>query len=230
MATSKPISTISYNTEEFLKEKLDQWYDEHLIQSYCYIKHKGEDGDKDHIHLRIEPNKRLDPMDLTCELKEYVLDNDKPLCVRPWRPSKEEDWFLYAVHDPDYLRVKYSDSKDGKLQYGVQDLICSEGYDKDVALLRARQSLDNTSASIIKQIKEGRRVQDLIEEGKDVFKTNAVLKTLSLTNYETLCKQYNELSHEYDLTVQAIKDYGLTLEYDPFDDDRRILIRIDDNN
>ena len=46
MATQKPISTISYNTEAFLKEKLESWLAEHLIQAYQYICHKGEDGDK----------------------------------------------------------------------------------------------------------------------------------------------------------------------------------------
>ena len=190
MATRKPISTISYNTEEFLKEVLDGWIDSHLIQCYTYIKHKGEEGDKDHIHLRIEPNKSLDPMNLTEELKEYVEGSSKPLGVRPWRPSKEEDWFLYAIHDKNYLAIKYSDSKDGKLEYKVKDIVCSDGYDVEVAVLRARQSLENTSACIIKQIKEGRRVQDLIEEGKDVFRTKAVLQTLRMTDYETLCNQY----------------------------------------
>ena len=91
MATKSPSSTISYNTEEYLRNKLDLWVRSHWIQSYQYIKHKGEDGDKDHIHLRIEPNKTIDLMDLTSELYETDPTNDKPLGVLPWRPSKEED-------------------------------------------------------------------------------------------------------------------------------------------
>ena len=43
MATQKPISTISYNSESFLKEKLDIWLSAHIIQAYQYIFHKGED-------------------------------------------------------------------------------------------------------------------------------------------------------------------------------------------
>ena len=105
MATQKPISTISYNTEPFLKEKLDTWYQAHIIQAYQYICHKGEDGDKDHIHVRIEPNKKLDPMDLIEQLREYQIGKDKPLGCRPFRPSKEEDWILYAVHDEEYLKA-----------------------------------------------------------------------------------------------------------------------------
>lgn len=79
MATQRPISTISYNTEAFLKEKLDTWFEAHIIQAYQYIKHKGEDGDKDHIHLRIEPNRRLDPMELVDALKEHIPGEKKPV-------------------------------------------------------------------------------------------------------------------------------------------------------
>ena len=70
MSTSKPISTISYNTKDFLLAKLNSWYESHLIQAYQVIFHLGEEGDKNHAHVRIEPNKVLDPMNLTAELKE----------------------------------------------------------------------------------------------------------------------------------------------------------------
>ena len=114
MATQKPISTISYNSEPFLKEVLDSLFKAHIIQAYMYIKHKGEDGDKDHIHLRLEPNKKLDPMDIQTQLREFTPDNDLPLCCRPFRPSKEEDWFLYVVHDPIYLKLKYGGGEKGR--------------------------------------------------------------------------------------------------------------------
>ena len=100
MATQKPISTISYNTEAFLHEKLEIWLNAHIIQAYQYICHKGEDGDKDHIHLRIEPNKKLDPMDLQDQLKEYQIGCEKPLGCRPFRPSKEEDWICLLDEKP----------------------------------------------------------------------------------------------------------------------------------
>lgn len=138
MATQKPISTISYNTEGFLKEKLDGWLQAHIIQAYQYICHKGEDGDKDHIHVRIEPNKRLDPMDLQDELKEYQIGHDKPLGCRPFRPSKEEDWFLYAVHDKKYLNLKYGGGERGeKLHYSWRDIKVPDNYDCEVAFVRA---------------------------------------------------------------------------------------------
>lgn len=211
MATNKPISTISYNTETFLKSVLQDLYKRHIIQCYMYIKHKGEDGDKDHIHLRIEPNKRIDPMDITAMFMEFEPGKDKPLTVRPWRPSKEEDWFLYAVHDKQYLKIKYSESKDGKLEYSSNDIVVSDGYDVDCALLRARQSLENHSACIVKQLKEGKRVMDLIEEGKDVFRTKAVLQTLQITDYERVTEQNIFLSDYLNKLEKAIKNFGLEI-------------------
>ena len=137
MATQKPISTISYNSESFLSEKLDEWVNAHIIQAYQYIFHKGEDGDKDHIHVRIEPNKKLDPMQLSVELREYDTKNPtKPLGCRPWRPSKEEDWFLYAVHDEEYLKLKYGGGEKGeKLPYHYTDIKVSEFYDLETAFV-----------------------------------------------------------------------------------------------
>ena len=149
MATQKPISTISYNTEAFLREKLDTWVKAHIIQSYQYICHKGEDGDKDHIHLRVEPNKKLDPMELSEQLQEYQMGKDKPLGCRPWRPSNEEDWFLYSVHNETYLKLKYAggDQRE-KLPYDWKDIKAPDNYDVEVAFIRALSKLKHTSSSM----------------------------------------------------------------------------------
>ncbi len=205
MATSKPISTISYNSEEFLKQRLDEWYKQHLIQCYQYIKHKGEDGDKNHIHLRIEPNKTLDPMDLTQMLREPDPKHDKPLGCRPWRPAKEEDWFLYAIHDKQYLKLKACDSKDGKMIYKVSDIVVSEGYDVEVAVLRARQNLENHTACMIKELQQGKRASDLIEEGKDVFRVQAILRSLQTTEYENLVHRNQVLEKEITRLTKEIE-------------------------
>lgn len=212
MATNKPISTISYNSEEFLVSRLNEWYQAHLIQCWQYIKHKGEDGDKDHIHLRIEPNKRIDPMDLTQILMEYDPNHVKPLGCRPWRPSKEEDWFLYAIHDTQYLKIKYSDSKDGKLPYKVEDIKASDGYDIETAVLRARQSLENHTACMIKELKQGRRAAELIEEGKDVFRIQAVLRSLQTTEFEDVLS-HNQMLEKYIIKLEkAINSLDLEIQ------------------
>ena len=170
MATQKPISTISYNHEYFLKEKLDNLVKQHIIQNYMYIKHIGEDGDKDHIHLRIEPNKRIDPMDLIDLFKEPVPDNPKPLGIRPFRPSKEEDWILYAVHDPEYLNIKYGGGEKGeKIPYQWQDLVVPEimEHDKEIAYIRAKATLKHTSSNLATRIQNGEHPLNLILEGEN---------------------------------------------------------------
>ena len=212
--TKSPISTISYNTEEFLKSRLEEWYECHWIQAYMYIKHKGEDGDKDHIHLRIIPNMRLDPMDLSLELREYEPGNDKPLGVRPWQNSKEEDWILYAVHDKDYLRIKYGKKEDKreKLPYKWEDIVVSDMFDIEIAYIRARQYLDNTSASIIKQIKDGKSARQLIEEGSDVYRTNACMRALQITDMEKTISKLNELDNELNLIKFALINSHLELK------------------
>ena len=203
--TKEPLSTISYNSEEFLKEKLEEWYQLHWIQCYKYIKHKGEDGDKDHIHLRIEPNKRLDPMTLTEMLREWEEGKDKPKGCRPWRPSKEEDWILYAIHDKDYLKIKYGGGEKGeKLPYKWEDIVVSEEYDIEIAYIRARQYLENTCANIMKQIEEGKTAKQLIQEGKDVFRTRACIQTLQLTSIETTINKLKEYEKEVNLLRYAV--------------------------
>lgn len=204
MATQKPISTISYNTEGFLKEKLEALYEAHVIQAYMYIKHKGEDGDKDHIHLRVEPNKRIDPMNLMDDLKEYEAGNKKPLGVRPFRPSSEEDWILYAVHDLDYLALKYGHDKDGKLEYKWEDIVASDGYDVEVAFLRAKQALKHTSPSIINQLESGKRAISLLREGESPFVVNQLLRFLTESDYENLAARYADLQTAYDDLVDLI--------------------------
>lgn len=197
MATQKPISTISYNTEPFLREKLDGLIKSHAIQAYQYIKHKGEDGDKDHIHLRIEPNKRIDPMAIQDLLREFLMNNDKPLACLPFRPSKEEDWFLYAVHDPDYLKIKYKGGEKGeKLPYKWQDIKASEYYDVEVAFLRARQHLEHTSASIVSRIQNGEKPVSLISMGENPYMINAITRALAENDYLRLYDEHARLSEK----------------------------------
>lgn len=212
MATQKPISTISYNTEPFLREKLDNLVQAHIIQAYQYILHVGEDGDKKHIHLRIEPNKKIDPMDILDLLTEYVANNDKPLCCRPFRQSKEEDWYLYAVHDPDYLKVKYNGGEKGeKIPYTWQDIVAPPNYDVETAFIRAKAHLQHTSANMAMRIKNGDNPLNMLQEGENVFTLNAVMRTLSTTDYQRAINELNETNDMLRRIREAIDDYGLVV-------------------
>lgn len=226
MATQKPISTISYNSEAFLREKLEAWYDAHIIQAYQYICHKGEDGDKDHIHLRVEPNKKLDPMDLADALKEYVRDNDKPLGVRPWRPSKEEDWYLYAVHDADYLSLKYGGGEKGeKLPYDWHDIKASQDYDVEIAFIRARAVLQHSSVSVAKKLQEGSNPLDLVLQGENVYFVNAMARAMFANDYQRLADEYRILSRKLQTLIADAERHGFTVSDKG---DEMFLIPVDD--
>lgn len=215
MATQKPISTISYNTEIFLREKLENWITNHIIQAYQYIWHKGEDGDKDHIHLRIEPNKKLDPMDLLEELKEYKFNQDKPLGCRPFRPSKEEDWILYAVHDSDYLRIKYNNGEKGeKIPYSWKDIKVNEMYDMEIAYIRAKAHIEHTSVNMASRLQKGENPFNLILQGENPYLVNSLVKALSDNDYLRLSRELTESSNYINKLLTAIEDYGLKVEYD----------------
>lgn len=215
MATQKPISTISYNSEAFLVEKLQNLYDAHIIQAWQFITHKGEDGDKDHIHLRIEPNKRIDPMELTEMFKEYEKGKDKPLGVRPWRQSKEEDWFLYAVHDSDYLSLKYGGGERGeKIPYDWKDINTSPDYDLETAWIRAKAAQKHSTVNIASQIQNGQNPVDLVFQGENPYTVMNILRLISGTDYSRLAAEYKKLYDDYQSLIDALNRDGLIVSRD----------------
>lgn len=229
MATQKPISTISYNSESFLIEKLQILYDAHIIQAWQYIVHKGEDGDKDHIHLRIEPNKRIDAMDLTEKFKEFEKGKDKPLGVRPWRNSKEEDWYLYAVHDSDYLSLKYGGGDRGeKLPYDWKDIKTSPDYDLETAWIRAKAAQKHSTVNIATSIQNGQKPVDLLMQGENPYTLLNVMRLLSGDDYSRLASDYKELYIQYQYLMDKFESLVDALNRDglifSFDDNGKAII------
>lgn len=108
MRTSKPISTISYNTENYLKGKLEELKKNRTISDYMYILHFAEeDESKNHTHVFIEPNKMLDTMALQENFREIdPKDNTKLLGCINFHSSKVDDWILYSMHFEPYLVSK----------------------------------------------------------------------------------------------------------------------------
>lgn len=73
MRTSKPIATISYNSADFLKLRLNDLIKSKKICDWMFIQHTAEaDEKKDHIHLWIKPNTLLDTMDLQEHFLELI--------------------------------------------------------------------------------------------------------------------------------------------------------------
>lgn len=214
MATQKPISTISYNSEAFLREQLEVWYSNHIIQAYQYICHKGEDGDKDHIHLRIEPNRKLDPMDLSEKLREFDPKHPtKPLCVRPWRPSKEEDWYLYVVHDADYLKLKYKGGDKGeKLPYEWTDIKCNSNYDVEVAFIRAKATMLHTTSNIAQRVKQGEDPLDMVLTGENPYVVSSIVRLASSSDYNRVLADLSASQKSLDKLVDAVHELGYEIE------------------
>lgn len=132
MRTSKPIATISYNSEEFLKNKLDELHRNCKISDWIFIKHTAEqDEKKDHIHLWIKPNTLLDTMQLQIFLTEF--DPQKPLkplkCI-DFVSSKIDDWILYSMHYAPYLASK---NESREFAYTKEDFkFCDEDTFEDL--------------------------------------------------------------------------------------------------
>ena len=109
MRTTKDISTISYNTKDFLVSKLNILLNEHTISDYMFIEHQPEsDETKAHFHLYLKPNTLIDTMELQDYLREYDTNDlsKKPLGVIDFKPSNPDDWILYVLHFPPYLLSK----------------------------------------------------------------------------------------------------------------------------
>lgn len=144
MRTTKPISTISFNTRDFLVQKLKELTRVKILSFWAVIEHKPEDdesGKKIHFHVYAEPSKMLQTDDLREELKEFDLEKpDKPRGCLTWNSSKFDSWYLYALHDKRYLASK---GQSRKFHYLHDDLITSDDDD----LLCKSRSIDLVSLS-----------------------------------------------------------------------------------
>lgn len=144
MRTTKPISTISFNTKEYLVQKLRELTKAKRLSFWAVIEHKPEDdegGKKTHYHVYAEPSKMLQTDDLREELREFDPEKpDKPKGCLSWNGSKFDAWYLYALHDKRYLASK---GQSRRYHYAHDDFITSDDDD----LLCKSRSIDMLSLS-----------------------------------------------------------------------------------
>lgn len=175
MATKKPHATISYNTPEFLIERLNYFMSEHIVKKWYFINHLPDwESGKKHIHLYVEFNQQVDIMQFQEQFVEYVVGEDKPRrCMTFW-PSKVLDWILYVLHDPDYLLYCYKNRDNweelcNKLVYGTDDIIKYSDMDFERDYLMAYTvsdfALDRANGKLIKAAIY-KRPEDLIFTGQ----------------------------------------------------------------
>ena len=136
MRTSKPISTISFNSPEHLEKTCRGLLQNKIISYWVFITHKPEEdeaGKKWHNHLYLEPSKLLQTDDLKVVFNEFDPENPtKPRTVISWVSSKFDHWYLYALHDKGYLASK---GQSRQFAYSHGDLVTS---DEDDLLARSR--------------------------------------------------------------------------------------------
>ena len=125
MKTKRMISTVGYNTEEFLVKTCNELVDIGALEWWFAINHQPEiDETKKHWHIVMQPSAPLDTVSLRKQFDEPDPNNDLPLGVLPIRATKSfEDWYLYAIHHKGYLLWK---GETRQYHYQFDDIIGSD--------------------------------------------------------------------------------------------------------
>lgn len=125
--TTKPIASISFNSQEFLKLKLNELLKAGRLSFWAFVVHKPEDdegGKKEHIHLFVEPSKMLQTDDLKAEFSEFDPERpDKPKGTISFVSSKFDPWYLYGLHDKRFLASK---GQSRRFHYSADDFQSSD--------------------------------------------------------------------------------------------------------
>lgn len=192
MKTSKPFSTISYNSEAFLEYKLNELLRKRVLEFWAFIHHLPEaDEKKPHKHVYFVPNGRCD----TDQVKDELLEVDpskpgEPLgCIR-FKSSHFADWYLYALHDVAYLAMK---GQARKYHY-TQDEIRRSDTDY---LLEEVHEIDYSKLNRFSTIR------DAVDRGEDFveFLASGQVPIPQVAQYE---KTWNLL--QYRKTCQTVRD------------------------
>lgn len=165
MITSKPFSTISYNSVKFLKVELEKLLRERVIVFYAFIEDLPEDDEKKkHIHLYLVPKTKMDTDYINNTLVEFDKKHpDLPLGCIPCRSSKFGDWFMYNLHDKNYLLSK---GQSRKYFYEREDFVVSD----QTYFLDEVYSIDRSKYVGSQRVKEavdnGCSFEDLVYNGQ----------------------------------------------------------------
>lgn len=165
MRSSKPFSTVSYNTPVFLNDRLHELLAKRVIDFFAFVEHyPEEDEKKSHIHLYLIPNGRQD----TDQIRDYFDELDpenpqKPLRCLPFRSSKYDEWKQYNDHDEAYLASK---GQTRKYHYNNSDYTVSdEVYFQELNHTIDRSKL-NRNKVIVDAVDSGRSFTELVAKGQ----------------------------------------------------------------
>ena len=164
MKTSRPFSTISYNTVDFLNAKLSDLVNKRMISFYAFVEHYAEEDEKKaHKHLYIMPNGQLQTDQITDLLQEMDPQNPlKPLGVMPFQSSKWSDWYLYCIHDTAYLASK---GQSRKHHYNETDFYSSDSDFLHELIHTIDRAKYFKTQEFVNKIQQGVSLYDLVTTG-----------------------------------------------------------------
>lgn len=180
--TTKPISSISWNSLQYLVDRLEELRKAHLIAFWVLIQHHAEDDEKkDHIHFYVEPNRSIDTEVLRENFIELV-PNQKPLGVNKFQKSDFKNWLWYCLHDKVYLASK---NESRKYQYSISDLISSN--DEDLREMIQENPRPESEYS---------KVYELIAQG---YSDEAIAQAMNIPifRFEFFCRAVHTLRTDY---------------------------------
>lgn len=203
MKTTKPTSTISFNTKPFLLGVLRRLVENDVLTFWALIQHEPEeDESKTHFHVYMEPAKQVDTLWLRKQFIEPDLHNpEHPRGTLPMEKSDFANWYWYGLHDKAYLASK---NQIRKYHYEPSSVLTN---DDDYLAEKVRRN-PNPKAELLK-------VVDLVQKGYNPMEI-AVAMNVPLRNLQYFI---NGLSL---INTPEVTYRGLSLphqeEYDPDDD------------
>ena len=106
MKTRRAISTISFNSEAYLRSVLDRLVTSGTVEYAHWVEHQPEAEEKKvHFHVFLCPSHVVDTAALRHDFEEFDPTSIVPRGTLPCQPSKFGDWYLYSIHDPSYLEA-----------------------------------------------------------------------------------------------------------------------------
>lgn len=167
MRTSKSFSTISYNSDEFLTIRLNEFIKNGVIEFWAFMNHKAEEDElKNHKHVFMIPSKQVNTSSLQSELQEVDLKNplQKPLGCIMFKSSKFDHWYLYALHDEAYLASK---GQKRKYHYTKDEMQCSDiDYLNELVATIDWSKMGNPVDEIIDAAQKGVSFKQYIQENR----------------------------------------------------------------
>jgi hypothetical protein len=163
MQTSRLISSISYNSGDFLCGLLNDLVKKGIIDFAHWVKHEPEqDEKKAHYHLILRPSKRMDTNALQAFFLEPIA-GDKPLKCLPFTISKNmRDWILYSVHDKGYLITK---GESRKFEYSLGDVFSTDEDLLSEHWKEAHRGEDSRMNLFLKMMAEGMDFGEIVKLG-----------------------------------------------------------------